>query len=123
MCNCELLDACDNNDLEKIKTLIQNGYDIHDYDEYILRMSCYKNYFDIFIFAIENGANIYDYSNFILKTAIYESHLNIIKYIYSIGIDVFIESELIKLKFNENQIEEIKLSKISRRTPLLYLLN
>lgn len=51
--------AIENDDLETVKKLIENGYDIHTYNDFILRDSAEYGYLNVVQYLVEHGANIH----------------------------------------------------------------
>ena len=73
------------NDVETIKTLVDDGADIHaDYD-YALRWSAVNGHLDVVKYLVENGANIHANDDFALSWSAESGHLQVVKYLVEHG--------------------------------------
>ena len=65
----DLIYATNLNDLDKVKSLIELGADIHYKSDLPLRMACYWHCLEIAKFLLDHGANLYADDGWALKYA------------------------------------------------------
>jgi len=89
MSNQELIDSSKTGDLEKVKTLVEGGANIHVCNDYAVRLASENGHLEVVKYLVEQqGANIracYDYA---LRYASYNGHLEVVKYLYDKGADI-----------------------------------
>ncbi len=71
--------------LEKVVDSIDNGYYIHDEDDYILRHSARQGRLQIVKFLIDQGAYIHARDDYALRWAARRGHLSVVKYLVKKG--------------------------------------
>jgi ankyrin repeat protein len=64
--NKELIDASKEGNLELVQFVISKGANIHDQDDYVLRLASSYGYLEIVKYLVENGADIHADNNFAL---------------------------------------------------------
>lgn len=88
-------------DMKAVKYFIDNGADIHTHNEYALKITCKKNYFDLFNFLVERGANIYVDNNSPIKIACKEGNVRIVKYLQKMNVNID-NNSLLKIAISKN---------------------
>ena len=75
-------------DLRKVETweyLVENGADIHTYDDVPLRVAALNGHLETVKFLVENGADIHTWNDYALRIAKAIGHLKIVNYLKSKG--------------------------------------
>jgi ankyrin repeat protein len=89
--NTALNGASENGHLEVVKYLVEAGADIHNSDEFPLRLAIYNGHLEIVKYLIELGADIHIYEDFALRIASRDGYLEIVKYLVEKGADIHAE--------------------------------
>lgn len=110
-----------NNALNKIKMIVENGYDIHYLDEALLCMACQYGELNIVKYLCENGANVNSYSTYCgsndtksqspLISAAFTGHIDIVRYLLSNGAQINFNYSLCK----NNIRDALRLSESTRK--------
>lgn len=80
--------AAENGHLDIVRFLVENGADIHIYDETPLKLATEAGHLNIVKYLAEHGANIHVGNNDILTIASKEEHLDIVKYLVENGVEI-----------------------------------
>ena len=80
--------AASNGHTDIVKLLIDNGVDIHFFNDYALRWAASNGHYDVVKLLIENGAKIHANNNEALRWAVHEGHYDVIKLLLENGADV-----------------------------------
>ena len=84
--NVMLYWAAGNGQLDIIKCLVENGADIHAWEDYALRCACSYGQLDMVKYLIEKGANIHAYNDEALRYATGNGYLEIVEYLIEKGV-------------------------------------
>ena len=76
------------NDVETLKTLVEDGANIHAYGDYALGWSAGNGHLKIVKYLVEMGANIYAYGDYAFQFAANNGHLDVVKYLAEQGVDL-----------------------------------
>jgi ankyrin repeat protein len=79
-------------DLEVIKSLIEEGADIHADNDYVLRWSAENGYLETVKYLVKKGSNINAYSDCALRYAANNGHLEVVKYFVEEGANIHANS-------------------------------
>jgi hypothetical protein len=79
--------------LEIIKSLVEEGADIHADSDYALRLAAVNGHLDIVKFLVEQGANIHAYNNYALIWTANNGHLEVVKYLVEQGADIHADDD------------------------------
>ena len=71
------------NDVETIKTLVEDGADIHAEDEYVLRWAAANGHLKVVKYLVEHGADIHACNDRALEWAAEFDHLQVVEYLKS----------------------------------------
>ncbi|AGF85728.1 repeat protein [Moumouvirus goulette] len=71
--------------LEKIKNLIDDGANIHDEDDYVLRHAAREGRLHVVKYLIEKGAYIHARDDYALRWAARRGYLNVVQYLVEMG--------------------------------------
>ncbi len=71
--------------VEVVKFLAGNGADIHERDEYALRCAANSGHVDVVKYLVEQGANIHAMEDEALKSAAYYGHMEIVEFLLEKG--------------------------------------
>ncbi|PVZ98947.1 hypothetical protein BB558_005042 [Smittium angustum] len=82
-----LKEASENGHLDIVKYLVEKGADIHVDQNWTLGMASKSGYFDVVKYLVEKGANIQARENFALGIACHYGHLDLVKYLIENGAD------------------------------------
>ena len=83
----ELINAIKNDSMDRVKSLVKDGADIHADNDIALSMACFNGNLDIVKYLIQIGANVS--SNVCaLFSAVEKNHYNVTKYLLKYGADV-----------------------------------
>jgi len=116
-----LIEYSKKGNLDIVKYLVENGADIHAYDDYALKWSARNGHLDVVKYLLEKGANIHADNDSVLIDSAYYGRLDVVKYLLEKGanIDVIdideIEDEDIK-KYLIRKRKEKSILKQVRRT-------
>jgi ankyrin repeat protein len=87
--------------LYQVKLLVEQGSDIHAYDDYVLRWSARNGHLEIVKHLVENGASIHAQDDFALIWSAANGHLEVVKYLV-IDCNMTIKEETLEyLKVND----------------------
>jgi hypothetical protein len=78
-------------DLRKVNTwkwMVNEGIDIHTWNDYPLRWAIEKGYLDTVKFLVKNGADIHAFKGYALRLAADYDYLDIVKFLVKRGVDV-----------------------------------
>jgi hypothetical protein len=100
----ELINACGNNDIEKVIKLINEGIDVHARDDYAFRWSANNGHLDIVKFLLDRGANIHAQDDYALGWSAEKRHLVVVKFLLIRKAN----KEKIKSKSLHRYLEKIK---------------
>ncbi|MCK9596320.1 ankyrin repeat domain-containing protein [Candidatus Pacearchaeota archaeon] len=78
-----------NNNIQRVKEYIKNGFDINTWDGYALRTAAEYGHLDIIKYFIEIGANIHIDNDIALRYASYQGYLGIVKYLVECGANIY----------------------------------
>lgn len=81
-----------NNCLEAIELLIKNGANIHEKENFAIRIASCNGNFDVVKLLIQNGANVGSKDNSSLKHAIVRNYFNIVKILIESGASVLLNN-------------------------------
>ena len=84
----QLVRACENGNLNKVKDLLNQGANIHYYDDDPLHIASEYGHLDIVKYLIEQGADIHASDDYALCLASNYGHLYIVEYLISKGVDI-----------------------------------
>ena len=91
----QLLRACLNGNLNKVKDLLNQGANIHYYDDDPLHIASKHGHLDIVKYLITQGANIHASDDYALSLASTNGHLEIVKYLISKGANIHADNDYI----------------------------
>ena len=83
-----LITASKEGNLEEVKSAIDEGANVHAYDDYALRYASRSGHLEIVKFLVENGANIHADDDYALRWASTKGHLETVKYLVKHGADI-----------------------------------
>lgn len=63
------------------KWLVENGVDIHAYNDYALIYAAGRGYFEVVKYLIKAGADIHTRNDYVFREASYNGHEKIVKYL------------------------------------------
>lgn len=89
--NKELIQAIENNNLEKTIESINQGANIHTTDS--LYLACSRNHINIAKYLIQKGANIQSDNNSCLIGAVYQGHVDVVELLLENGADVHVDND------------------------------
>ena len=75
-------------DLQVIKELVEEGADIHVYNDQPLEWAICEGHLDIVKFLVEKGANIHAKNDFVFRWAAAKGYLSLVKYLVNKGADI-----------------------------------
>ena len=108
--NDQLLDASSRNDIEAIKSLLDQGADIHVYSDHALRYTSEHGHIEIVKLLIESGADIHAWDDDALRYASINGHIEIVKLLIDHGADIHAKfDEALRLASHGGHIEIVKL--------------
>jgi ankyrin repeat protein len=84
----DLCDAAADGRLDVVMTLIEQGANIHAYDDEALREAAENGHLDVVKYLVEHGADIDACEGCALCWAAENGHLNIVKYLVAQGADL-----------------------------------
>ena len=83
----KLGEACWNGNLEVIKDLVENGADIHNFNDWPLTVAAYCGHLKVVKYLVEKGADIHSGDDRPLENAARNGHLEIVNYLRKIAGD------------------------------------
>jgi hypothetical protein len=100
---------CENNHVEILYYLINNDYDIHYNDEYILRYICEIGDINLLQLISTKNCNLSIHDNYCIRIACIEGHLDILKFLTKLGCDIRFKNDyLLILATDNNQVDIVK---------------
>jgi ankyrin repeat protein len=84
----QLVFACKDNNLARVKELVAEGVDIHFNEERALEWACIYGLLEIVKYLVENGADIHVHDEKPLHHACVNGKFEVVKYIVRMGIDI-----------------------------------
>ena len=84
----QLIEASIDGNVNKAKQLIENGVDIHAYNDRALRQSAENGHLNFVKYLVENGADIHANNDYALRWSAHSGHLSIVKYLVENGADI-----------------------------------
>lgn len=109
--NRQLIDAVKSKNLEKVKSLLEEGADIHYEDDAAFQWAIYLTperqvceHIEIIKFLIEKGANIFTQHNYALKNSLYKKNFDIVEILIEKGVFPIYEMKIPE-KFQDKIIE------------------
>jgi ankyrin repeat protein len=84
----KFINACRGGDLPAVKEYIEQGADIHAWDDMSLRWAAERGHLEVVEYLIEQGANIHARYDAALRWAAYKGHLEIVKYLIEHGASI-----------------------------------
>lgn len=84
----ELKNASEKGDINMIKTLLQNGTNIHAGDDIALRLASAVGHLDTVKYLVEQGADIHAMDDHAVRWAAEYGHLQVVKYLVEQGADI-----------------------------------
>lgn len=79
--------------LNVIKYLIENGFDIHNNDDMIFKKAAYTNNLEVVKYLVSNGANIDCDHGYALRSACSLDYIEIAKYLVNSGADIHVKND------------------------------
>ena len=73
----KFVEACENGDLSVAKKCVEQGADIHAWDDWALRWVARGGRLDVVKYLIEQGADIHAWDDAALRWSAYEGHLQV----------------------------------------------
>ena len=86
----DFIQACRIGDLHRVKILYKRGADIHELDDYALRLAAEHGHLDVVKYLVEHGADIYARRGWALRWAAGNGQLDVVKYLVERGADVHV---------------------------------
>ena len=93
MSNNLLIESARRGDLERVKSLVERGADIHAKHDAALVTSARNGHFDIVKYLVESGADIHALDDAALRKSAAKGHLEIVKYLIERGADIHAQNE------------------------------
>ena len=90
----ELIEATKDENLKKVKYLVEQGTDNHVDNDYVLGWAAQNERLDIIKYLVKHGADIHAGDNCALKWATESNHFNTVRYLKSIYIEKYKEKFL-----------------------------
>jgi ankyrin repeat protein len=103
-----LAEAAINGHLDVVRSLVENGADIHADNDFALRYTAVNGHIDIVRFLVENGADIHANNDLALRWAAEYGHLDVVRYLVENGADTLY---LLDIKGNPTKIAGQTLTK------------
>ena len=74
--------------VDTFKYFIEEGINIHAYDDWALRCAAQNGYLEVVRYLIENGANIHAYDDCAFRYSSENGHLEVVQYLIDKGADI-----------------------------------
>ncbi|MCK9596209.1 ankyrin repeat domain-containing protein [Candidatus Pacearchaeota archaeon] len=104
-----LIDAVDNNDIQQVQHFVEQGDDIHIYNDLALRLAALNGHFEIVKYCIENGADIHAAYDNALRGSAKNGHFDVVKYCIENGADILaIDHYIMSIAVNKNYFDVVK---------------
>jgi ankyrin repeat protein len=104
--NDDLINAINISDhLVNIKSLIEQGADIHVANDYAFRKNVEKRYIKIIKYLVEQGANINAFENYALRLSASYGHLEVVKYLVEQGANIYAQEDYALRYSSENGLK------------------
>ena len=84
--NQRFIKAAQNNQIDELKNLLEQGADIHADDDNALRFAACYGYLEIVKLLVAQGANIHADHDEALRIAAYNGHLEVVKFLVTQGL-------------------------------------
>lgn len=114
--NKALLESCENDHLEIVKLLVQNGANVHYLEERPLIVASSNGHADIVEYLISEKANIFQLKNAAFKRAVEKGHVNVASILIKNGVNInyLNTSKILYSACENNRLEMVKflLSKV-----------
>jgi ankyrin repeat protein len=105
----QLLDASRDGNLDLVKQLIDQGADVHVYNNSALAFSVRSGHLEVVKYLIDKGADIHDYNDQAFLVASSYGHLEIVKYLISKGADIHARNdEALTLAYDDRHNDIVK---------------
>jgi len=96
-------------DLDVIKSLVEEGADIHAWDDYALRWASEFGHFEIVKFLVEKDADIHSRGDYALRWASRNGHFEVVKFLVEKGADIhFLDNYALRCASEYDQLEVVK---------------
>ena len=76
--------AAEKGNLEVVKFLVEEGVDVHTYDDCALCGAAEKGHLEVVKFLVAKGADVHARDNYALRWAADKGHLEIVKFLKSV---------------------------------------
>jgi len=86
MCN-DLFEACRNGDLERVKRLVESGFDPKANDNLPIQWASAKGHLEVVKYLVGLGCDPKTHNNWAIQSASENGHLEVVKYLVSLGCD------------------------------------
>jgi len=107
--NKQFIKAIQNNQIDKVKNLLDQGADIHDDNDWALRESAFYGYLEIVKFLLTQGANIHADDDYALREAATNGHLETVKYLLTQGSNIHAkDDEALRYSAISDHLETVK---------------
>ena len=83
--NKDFIQACRVGDLDKVKSLLKRGADIHEFEDWALRSAARDGHLDVVKYLVEQGAHIHALDDWALGAAVFNGHLNVVSYLREVA--------------------------------------
>ena len=105
----KLIEAAQNGDLVLVKSLLNQGADIHAQDDEALFWAGQKGNLEIVKYLVKKGADIHAENDYVLQIAAKNGHLAVVKYLVKKGADIQTDNDCaLKWAAAEGHLEVIK---------------
>jgi len=105
----KLSEAIKNNDLEKVKYLLERGANLRADDDFALRWAAVNGQLELVKYLLEQGADLHVWKDWALRKAAENGHLEVVKYLLEQGANLHAEDDrALQLAAANGQLEVVK---------------
>ena len=98
-----------NGHLNVVKYLVENGTNIHIYNNYGLRGASKNGHLDVVKHLVENGANVQVWVDASLRLASINGHLDVVKYLVENGANIQAENDYsLRMASNNGHLDVVR---------------
>jgi hypothetical protein len=88
-----LIYASEHGSVELVKYALEQGADIHTFDDDALRVTSYNGHLEVVKYLVEHGADIHTFDDDALRVTSYNGHLEVVKYLVEQGANIHAEND------------------------------